>query len=133
MMLKRIATLYRTAQLYAHAAHNTVSGPNFFADHGFLGELYPVYEAAYDALVERAIGLSQEIDPLAIGREAGVMSSNMDDQQPFDVIAGIEKDLVRVIEAEIQSGKQSQGTINLLAQLADDSEARQYKIGQRLK
>ena len=44
----------------------------------------------------------------------------------------MEKELTSELEEEIKEGA-SQGTINLLAGLADDSEVRQYKLGQILK
>jgi len=48
-----------------------------------------------------------------------------------DLLLGIEQRIRASIDIQIQS--QTQGTQNLLAQLADDSEMRNYKIQQRLK
>ena len=60
--MKDLAIHLRYLQLVAHNAHNEVAGPTFFANHEFLGELYPAYETAYDAVVERIIGLGKPVD-----------------------------------------------------------------------
>ena len=56
-----LAIILRSAQLYAHNAHNMTKGKTFFSDHKFFGQLYPVYEEAYDSIVERMIGLGYDV------------------------------------------------------------------------
>ena len=132
-----LATILRAAQLYAHAAHNGAKGPTFFADHEFLGELYGTYETAYDKVIERAIGLGEPLDLAAIGRNAAADAGRYSDPLPFSQQQSLQvlMDYERKICTEIDGiyDEASTGTQNLLAQLADDSEARQYQIGQRLK
>jgi len=132
-----LATLLRAAQLYAHAAHNAAKGPTYFADHDFLGEAYGAYEAAYDKVVERSIGQGEAVDFAAIGRNAAADAGRFPDPMTFSNQSsfGVLLDYERKICAEIDRiyADASTGTQNLLAQIADDSEHRQYKIGQRLK
>lgn len=132
--MKRLAVLYRGLQLYAHNAHNLAKGKTFFEDHEYLGELYGVYESAYDSIVERMIGLDQKIDLKAITTEAAEMAGSSDisdNDQAFRTILATEKELQAALEEEDKSA--TFGTCNLLQDLADQSEARMYKLKRRLK
>lgn len=130
-----LITQLRALQFLAHRAHNVIKGPTFFEDHEFLGELYPAYEEAYDSAVERAIGLGTEKLNLA---KINVAAAQMSDILPnetkpepfFRAILKGEKDLCGMIDEAVK--KASQGTQNLLQGFADESEARQYKLKQRL-
>lgn len=135
--MDKLATLFRAGQFYAHAAHNFTKGPTFFEDHEFLGELYGTYEDAYDGLVERMIGTGEPFDVRVILTNAAAEANKYADPQAFSpaVLFGVLQDFEKKFRAEIDaiSDSQSIGTQNLLADLADKSEARSYKIGQRLK
>ena len=125
----------RALQFLAHRAHNVVKGATFFEDHEFLGELYPAYEKAYDDLVERIIGTNAEnLSICKVNKAAAEMSSvSPNETSPevfFRIILKGEKDLCAMIEESIKD--QTQGTQNLLAQIADDSEKRIYSLKQRL-
>ena len=130
-----LATQFRAAQFYAHNAHNQASGATFFSDHEFLGELYGTYEEAYDGLIERMIGLGMEINLPEITCEASTEVEKSGDDHTttecFKYLLEMEKAICKEIEKEMQIS--TVGTQNFIAQLADDSEVRQYKIGQRLK
>lgn len=130
-----IVAQLRALQFLAHRAHNVVKGPTFFEDHEFLGDLYPAYETAYDDLVERIIGTNAEsLSICKVNKAAAEMSSvSPTETKPdafFRIILKGEKDLCAMIEKSIK--EQTQGTQNLLAQIADDSEKRCYKLKQRL-
>jgi DNA-binding ferritin-like protein len=134
--LLTLAIKYRSAQFTAHMAHNLVSGPTFFADHAFLGELYSTYEDGYDSLVERAIGLGQSPNIVALTSNAVVdfkdkAGSLGNAQSMFKTLLGVEKELCSMIAGLVKDA--TDGTQNLLQGLADESEVRQYKIGQRVK
>jgi DNA-binding ferritin-like protein len=125
----------RALQFLAHRAHNVVKGTTFFEDHEFFGELYPAYEKAYDDLVERIIGTNAEsLSICKVNKAAAEMSSvSPNETNPeafFRIILKGEKDLCAMIEESIE--EQTQGTQNLLAQIADDSEKRIYSLKQRL-
>lgn len=132
-----LATLLRSAQLYAHAAHNGAKSATFYSDHEALGELYSAYESAYDKVIERCIGIGEPIDLGAIGRNAAADAGRFADpltfsnQASFQTVMQYEKRICELIDQLYESA--TTGTQNLLAQLADDSEVRQYQIGQRLK
>jgi DNA-binding ferritin-like protein len=134
--MKNTATILRTMQLVAHNYHNLIAGQNFFADHEFLGELYPAYESAYDSVIERCIGLhdygQKEIDIVSLeARNNSAELPYSSAAQCFQNLLSAEKVLCATIVEDMQ--KATEGTKNLLAQLADDSEVRQYKLQRRIK
>jgi len=140
--MEKIATYLRFLQLYAHICHNLVSGPTFFADHEFLGELYPAYEGEYDSVVERMIGLGMKPNLFAITKDAAAMLDrvgNKNINEAFKNLLKIEKLLCDVIEKEVTPSPMAhphtnmkQGTIQMLGNIADASEVRQYKMNQRI-
>lgn len=130
--MTELATLFRSAQLYAHAAHNLASGSTFFADHEYLGELYGAYESAYDATVERCIGLGIDINLATIAVSAASRSLRWGSDKPeaaFSALLDIERSICSEVCRQLPFA--TPGTANLLGQFADDSEARQYKLQRR--
>jgi DNA-binding ferritin-like protein len=136
-----LASFFRFLQQFAHVAHHMTFGCTFFEDHEFLGELYGEYEEAFDNVVERMVGLGKltsVADRLKIDAKAADILSKTDAEDFteaedwFETLYDLEKELCNEIE-KLAKGKVSQGTLNLLAQFADDSEKRQYKLGQRIK
>lgn len=128
-----LASIYRAAQFYAHYAHNTVTGPAFFADHKFLGKLYAAYEEAYDSIIEREIGLGEELSIPEITKNAcslfDSVAKDADATTFFKRLLATEKQICAQIAKDMQGA--SDGTQNLLQGLADDSEKRQYLLKQR--
>jgi DNA-binding ferritin-like protein len=112
-----------------------VYGSTFFSDHEFLGELYPVYESAYDGVIERMIGLGSSPDLAIIQAEAVDRLKKQPQKAACEVyfqhIGAMELELCDMVE-QMKSGV-SEGTRQMLGTLADESEARQYKIIQRIK
>lgn len=133
MKLQKLAADLRFLQLYTHNAHNLIKGETFFVDHEELGGLYPVYEAAYDAVVERAIGIGEAIDLLKVQEVAVVTLKQADKPESFKecfkALLSYEKYLCKILQ-EMVSGY-SEGTKQFLGGLADQSEMRQYKFKQR--
>jgi DNA-binding ferritin-like protein len=135
--MERLATQFRTMQLFAHIGHNKVSGTGFFEDHEFLGGLYGTYEGIYDGLVERLIGLGKALDLWRVNNAAneqlqGMQSAGTSSIEFLTILLEGEKSACSMVESLVKSEGLSQATINFLAQIADDSEARQYQIQQRL-
>ena len=130
-----LAQKYRQAQFFAHAAHNLVKGTAFFADHEYLGSLYTSYEEAYDALIERMIGLDDEnADPLKVTKDAAVAAEKLlvgKSVDAFSELLDMEREICDMVRDQLKEIP-SAGTANLLQGLADASEARQYKISQRI-
>lgn len=132
--MKDVAILLRYLQLYAHQAHNLISGPTFFQDHEFLGELYPAYEEDYDAVIERSIGLGKPINIQEVNQSAASSlpaDKGMNPKICFSSILSVEENLCRFIEKIVKG--YSEGTKQMLGNIADKSEVRQYKLKQRLK
>lgn len=134
--MKRTAEILRTLQLVAQNYHNLASGKTFLADHSFLGEVYDAAADAYDSVIERCIGLHDygqqelnEITKLACNNSCQLPYSGL--EQALHTISSIEKLLCDAAASDMKGA--SEGTKNLLAQLADDSEVRQYKLKQRLQ
>lgn len=131
--MKQIATILRALQFYAHNAHNVAKGKSFFEDHEHFGELYAAYESAYDAVIERMIGLDQTPDLIKIleGACALVTKEPVTNEEAFETLMATEYALREEIDTANKGA--SLGTQNFLQGLADTSEQRCYLIGQRLK
>ena len=129
--MQDLITLLRYMQFYTHMAHNVLGGETFFQDHAFLGDLYPVYESDYDSLVERAIGSDIKINIiLSNQKSASILEEPSKYKEAFENILECENDLCHA--CKIVSEKASIGLQNLLADISDRSEQRQYKIKQRI-
>lgn len=134
-MLADLATLFLAAKFYAHRAHNLASGPTFFADHDYLGSLYEAYESAYDTLIERMVGLGEEPQIITITRNATASFERLARAETktdafFAKLLQLENGL-RTEIADLMAKTPSDGVQNLLQGMADESEARTYKLKQR--
>ena len=133
--MHELAITLRAAQFHAHACHNYVSGPTFFSDHAYLGELYEAYEEAYDAVIERIIGDGSKPDlngfaVAAAAKASAFPTRGTDAASMFRSVLQFEEMIRKGCEKyEVDA---SMGEENLLQQLADDSETRTYKLRQRL-
>lgn len=133
-MLDKLATELRFMQLFAHNAHNLIKGNTFFEDHEFLGGLYSTYEDIYDGIIERMIGIGEtpnllEIQSKAVDilKQAG---TSTDAKSIFTDILQYEKYICTQIEKLLPN--YSEGTKQMLGNVADASEMRQYKLKQRI-
>lgn len=130
--MNELASVLRFMQLYAHGLHNLCKGNTFFQDHLFFGELYPAYEAHYDDVVERMIGTGEKVDILEITKSAceELGYYKMDDvQYGIDTILQYEQSICNYIERLCEQS--SEGTSQMLGDIANASEMRQYKMKQR--
>lgn len=127
----KLITYFKYMNFYAHIAHNYSKGETFFQDHDFFGELYETYEDIYDKLVERYIGLDKDLDLVKLHVKAAQALKEFDGcHHAFEELLMCEE---AVCEACKEMSKAATlGLGNMLAQIADDSEARQYRIKQRL-
>lgn len=131
--LLRLAKVFRAAQIVAHDAHNNVSGPSFFADHDFLGELYGTYEDAYDSLVERYIGLTgQPVNGVSLAKEALELAPDSNVEAIWDILSMFERTVCKVCYAFCEKEGVSEGTKQLVGELCNQAEMRQYKLKQRM-
>jgi len=134
--MNELIITFRCAQFVAHNFHNYAKGYSFFADHEFLGTLYGTYEEAYDSLVERTIGSNKAIDlrditSQAAERAKAFPAETMSCDEMFATLQSIKESIC--VWCKTYTPGATLGTANLLADLADKSEARQYKLKQRIK
>ena len=137
-MLQKLIIYLRFKHLFTHVCHNMVSGKTFFEDHEFLGLLYSQAEGWYDDLVERSLGLGQEVDLVDVQKKAAAYLGEVkidfsNNEACFQVILKITKELCREIEVCVNSKTLSQGTIQLLGDIANFEEKNIYKLKRRLK
>jgi len=129
-----VATQLLSLRLFAHRAHHDTRGPTFFSDHKEFGKFYEAYDSAYDSVVERIIGLGGKPDLAKLAETAAQMAAVKPNEhspaQLFGVLLSSEKRLCKLCTEDMK--KATEGTKNLLAQLCDDSEQRQFLIEKRL-
>lgn len=133
--LVRVAVVLRTAQLWAHNAHNVVRGPSFFSDHAFLGDAYAAYEKAYDDVVERALGTGESVSLAEVTEAAcealeryGVPDGDAEDI--FRNLLVLEGELCSAVDSAMKGA--SNGTQDLLQAIFSAAEVRTYLLKQRL-
>ncbi|MEO0271675.1 MAG: ferritin-like domain-containing protein [candidate division WOR-3 bacterium] len=137
-MLSKLAELLRTLQLYTHIAHNYVKGPLFLQDHDFLGDLYKEYESDYDDLVERIIGLGKpcnlkELHKMSIASLELLPTEVKENKEYFVQILALERKLNDFANEVCKKDPSiSEGTKQLVGDIANKSEKRMYKLKQRI-
>jgi len=133
-----LAILLKTANLYAHSAHNLTCGPSFFADHKQLAKFYEDYIEAYDSIIERIIGLYGrdnaniiEVTVQAVDKFK-VLPLMVPTEDRFKTLLEIEKEIYSLIAQLEKHPEITCGTNQLITEIANQSEIRQYLIKQRL-
>jgi DNA-binding ferritin-like protein len=137
-MLDLICTL-RASQLFLHQAHLLVKGAVFLQDHEFLGSMYSELEGEFDSVSERLIGLGgqdqlnlQSVMAKVVEKLKSCPSTGTKENKDFfKYQLEFEKSICAQVETLCKSGV-SQGTIQLLGDIANRSEMRQYKLKQRV-
>ena len=117
--------------IYAHNCHNTVACATFFQDHSFLADAYAAYDSDYDDVIERMIGLDlpcnlNEVHVLAVQNLQKLPYEYTENKQCFETLLQLEQALCQKVQAELTNS--SEGTKQLLGEICNKSEARQYKI-----
>lgn len=126
-----LITYLRYMQFFAHISHNILGGETFFSDHEYLGELYSEYEAEYDSLVERFIGLDKDVDLLKVHSNASKALFKPESlKEAFSELLKCEEKICEACE-KLNEGS-TIGLGNLIASIADKSEARQFKLKKRV-
>jgi len=134
-----LAVHARAMQLFAHMCHNVVGRATFFSDHEHLGELYGVYETAYDDLVERCIGLHgveyfnhAQILSQVCAKVQSLPQQLKENKDAFRIVEALEQELRKKLEMACKLPDASEGTKQLLGGMADESEKRSYLIKRRM-
>jgi len=130
----------RALQLAAHNAHNLCARIVFFQDHEFFAEVYTFAEDSYDSVIERMLGLGmeQQLNMAQIISEvakivATAPSHTKENKDYFVYIQSKIQECNKMIEALCKDPKQSQGTIQMLGDIANEFEVKLYKISRRIK
>lgn len=140
--MKELQILLRSLQLYAHQAHNLCARIVFHQDHEMFAEIYTKAESDYDSITERAIGLSgeeavcslQELLQGCFSKLSSIQDKSVKENSIYyQVILSLIKEINAKIEPLCKSGSLTQGTIQMLGDIADKNEVLLYKINQRLK
>lgn len=140
--MEQIILQLRCMQLFTHNAHNLMGRMTFFSDHEFFGEVYPELENDYDSVVERTIGLISEQatglnslpEKLAQKLKQFPCLDVKDNNVFFQALLSAEIELCKLIKEQLVKIKGiSPGIEQLLGEICNKSEMRQYKIKQRLK
>lgn len=130
-MLELISS-FRALQMVAHHAHHLVKGPSFFEDHSFFGKLYNKADEYYDNVAERFIGLGFE-SHFNLGEIlAKVAEKSVVDADHYKNVLNLINGIDEVINDMTASGLLSEGTVQLLGDIADNLEVYKYKINRRV-
>lgn len=134
--MKDLAIWFKFLNFYAHNAHFKCGRNSFFSDHSYLGDLYAEYEESYDSVIERMIGLKLNPNNFEIVAAASDLFQQFKQENVvknstyFVNIYGFEKKLCAIIDEVNKTA--TLGSQNMIQGFADESESRQYKIGQRI-
>lgn len=138
--MKELLIHLRAMNLFSHSAHNLVARVPFHSDHNFFGEVYEELNGEYDGVAERTIGLMGE-GPLRLqdimagvsAKLAAAPSIGVKENGVFyKALLQMEMDLCKLCSMVIAQGA-TEGTKQLLGDVCNKSEMRQYKIKQRIK
>ena len=136
-----LLVLLRSAQLFCHSAHNLCARTPFHQDHDFFGDSYSAFEDAYDSIAERIIGLYGE-DSMELNRIVAEVAEKLQDcpstgvkenKAFYECQLKLEQELCSLAESICKNPKASQGVIQTVGTLCEQSEVRIYKIKQRIK
>lgn len=110
----------------------------FFQDHDFFKEIYGFCSDSYDDVLERMIGRGMPLDLAKVTVEAAQIAvqapiSVKENKEYYLHIQSKFKVCNQMIEVLCAEKGQTQGTIQLLGDIANKIEGYQYKIAQRIK
>lgn len=138
--MKELAIIFKSMNLYARAAHHLAARTPFHSDHAFFAEIYEAADDAFDGIVERMIGLMGEesvgypgILSQSVANVSKLPYTGVKENTVFyQVLLDMEKKVCEKANEIIQSGV-TPGVEQLVGELCNQSEMRQYKIKQRMK
>lgn len=134
--MEEIIILLKTLNLYAHNAHNLASRIVFNQDHEMLLEIYEAADTNYDDVLERLIGLKGDVSiaplDLTAAQHNAKLSQGSDNASKLKVCLELEKAICEKIEILVRAKQVSVGTEQLLGEICNTSEVRQYKLSRRL-
>jgi len=135
-----LAAKLRALQLYGHHAHHIVARIVFTPDHEILSEIYTNAETDYDNVIERFIGLKgasslneNQVLVSAVNKVQKLPLKNVKENK--EVLENVLK-LIQEINSDIETlckgSEISQGTMQMIGNIADKNEVLIYKLKQRI-
>jgi DNA-binding ferritin-like protein len=136
-----LASNLRALQFYAHHAHHIVARVVFNQDHEILSEIYTKADSDYDNVIERFIGLNGDVSlnehqvlSVAVSKIAALpMKDVKENKELLKTCLDLIKEINSKIEILCKDPKTTQGTIQMIGDIADKNEVLCYKLSQRLK
>jgi len=138
--MKALIEHLKAMHMYFHFAHLAVARASFIGDHKYFKDAYEAIFDDLDSVIERGVGLFSEalLSQIAIMFENAVIKvkslpvGNVADNRVFfENALALEQTLCDLIANLAKSA--TVGTEQLVTEIANKSEVRQYKIKQRLK
>lgn len=135
-----LSVLVRSIQLFVHHAHLLCARAVFMPDHLLLADIYSQAEDWFDGVSERMIGLGAEKElefdayMAAVAKKLKGLPSTgaKENKEFFAATMGLLNEMTDMIEKLAKEKGMSQGTINMLAGIADQAEVFKYKVGRRI-
>ena len=136
----QIIAYIRAMQIATQHFHNLCARTPFHSDHEFFSGVYESLQSDYDSVIERHIGIKGEeglelksLMTIVMKNLEGVPSVGVKENSVFyNHLLKCEQQLCMIISETIKQGV-TPGTEQLLGDICNASEVRQYKIKQRIK
>jgi DNA-binding ferritin-like protein len=136
-----LAVLVKALELFSHSAHHIVARAVFIPDHEMLGGIYSKMNTDYDNIIERFVGLkgSEALDEQQVLQAAvqkcGASSLKGVAENKAVLLVCLQhiKDINAKIEVLCKEPGVTQGSIQMLGNIADANEVLIYKLQQRCK
>jgi DNA-binding ferritin-like protein len=124
--------------MVAQHAHNLCARVVFEQDHEFFASVYQAADADYDSVIERIIGTIGEQNVPSLQEIAQAIGSQSvmpekENSAYYKKILALEENICARIDALCKSGQISEGTKQLIGDIANRLEVEKYKIKQRVK
>lgn len=139
--LLKLAAHLQAMKLCAHNAHHIASRVAFFADHEAFGDIYGALDGDFDSVMERMVGLfgpeSANLQMLmaqvAAKTQMCPSTKAPDNSALFSYHLQLEKELVSLVEMICKSSECKESTKQMISEIGNQSEIRQYKLQQRIR
>ena len=140
LMLK-LSQHLQAMKLCYHNSHHIASRVAFFSDHEAFGSFYGELDGHFDDVIERSIGLyGSDVANLGIIMQGVAAKTALcpstkasDNSTLFSYGLQLEGELVVLVETICKSPECKESTKQLISEIGNKSEMRQYKIKQRVK
>lgn len=138
-MMIKLAVHIQAMRFMSHFFHNICARVAFFSDHSFFNEHYNQMDSDYDDVIERYIGLfgSETLNlntliSLSHEKIKSLPSQFNENHAMFNIILNLENELINMCKIICLNPNCSEGTKQMIGDIANMSEIRIYKIKRRM-